>query len=246
MERRAFDEMASLENTHWWFLGRREIISKLCSQFLNPSGANCLEIGFGTGGNVRFLSTMFRYVGLELSDYASNLAKENYPQTDFRTGSLPYDLNALAGERFDNVFLLDVLEHIEQDELSLLKVKEIISEAGVLVLTVPAFRWMWSSHDDVNHHKTRYNLRELREKLQDAGYEVQYISYFNFLLFPLALAQRFFAKYFKSVGESITVPGFGLNALFLWIFKLETRLIPRFKLPFGLSIVALARIKGSR
>lgn len=242
MEKRAFDEMSELENSHWWFLGRRAIVSSIDSSFgALRKGSACLEIGFGTGGNIPFLSNVFRYVGVELNSYALNLARDKFPRADLRAGALPRDLKSLGEERFSHIFLLDVLEHVEEDELSLERVQDFLTDDGVLFLTVPAYRWMWSNHDEINHHKTRYTAGELEHKLEKAGYVVEYISYFNTLLFPLAVVQRFFGKFFKTIGGSVGKPGFGLNFVLYKIFVLEKMLIPRFRLPFGVSIIALAR-----
>ena len=153
-----------------------------------------------------------------------------------RTAAIPFARNS-----FDLIAALDVLEHVEDDTAALRALGEWLSERGVLLTTVPAFQWLWSEHDVLSHHLRRYTRERLTTLLRDAGLNVLYSGYFNSLLFPLAVANIKLGKLVsRDAYRGLQIPARGVNRTLEWIFRVESRLVPRIRLPFGLSIVACA------
>jgi SAM-dependent methyltransferase len=142
--------------------------------------------------------------------------------------------------RFDVVTLLDVLEHLDDPTGALRALAGRLHDRGCLVISVPAYQWLWGPHDDLHHHKRRYTARRLHRELQAAGLQVEYMSYANFLLFPMAVLQRLIARRVPS-RATVHHPGAVLNSLLYAIFKIETWWLPRRRALFGLSLFAVAR-----
>lgn len=234
------------EATHWWFVARRRIVTTFLDDVvreLDPeqrSGLRLLDVGCGAGG---FLETLRRFgnaFGVDPSPAAIEFARSK-SAADVRRGSLPDDL-PFAGAEFDVITLLDVLEHVDEDERALRTLAGLLRPGGYLIITVPAFRFLWSAHDEVNEHRRRYTRDELEERLHAAGFQVRKISYFNTFLFPPIAAMRFLARVLGRNGGANQgiVPG-PVNALLTFIFSSERHVLRRGSLPFGVSLFALAR-----
>lgn len=224
MESSVYRDMAKYENLHWWFVARRAILKSLISRF--RLGGKTLEIGAGTGGNIDIFSpdAFFLEPSEEAVVFLSKSSKNIIKTTieDFDTSEL-----------FDFIACLDVLEHLENDELALAKIMNLMSESGKLLLTVPAYMFLWSKHDEILHHNKRYTLTEIEDLLNRVGLKIEFKSYFNMLLFPLALVGRMIGK------TGTRIPNKILNFIFLNIFTFEKYLLKFFNFPFGLSIVVI-------
>jgi SAM-dependent methyltransferase len=145
-------------------------------------------------------------------------------------------------ENFELITALDVIEHIDDDVTVVRQMGDRLSPRGAIIITVPAHPWLWSSHDEINHHVRRYTRQTLRQAIEAAGLRVEYLSYFNTLLFPLALVQRAFARLTgRRLDDGLTVPAAWLNGTLRWIFALERHAVGRVELPFGLSLLAVVR-----
>lgn len=143
---------------------------------------------------------------------------------------------------FDLVAAFDVLEHVKEDVESLKRLRASIKPDGKLVMTVPAFPFLWSRHDETHHHFRRYTRPQLKQKLQEAGFELEYISYFNSLLFPLVVAARMVKKAFGLADTPDDgMPAQGLNRILRTIFSSERHWIGKISVPFGVSLVAVVR-----
>lgn len=240
MRPEAYVEMAAVEESHWWFVGRRKILVSLLEQLDLPPRANILEIGAGTGGNLLMLSAFGRVSAIEMDARARAFAIEKTKgQVPVEAGICPYTIPAFPVD-FDLVCMFDVLEHIVEDRETLSEVRTRLAPGGRVLVTVPAYQWLWGPHDESLHHKRRYTAGSLRRCAEAAGYHVQKISYFNSLLFPLAVAARL--KDRLSAGSAATgtaVPARPLNSLLAMVFGAERHLLRKATLPVGVSLYAV-------
>ncbi len=238
MDRIIFDRMAALDQTHWWYVARRAILSDVIARVIKPpKDAHILEIGCGTGHNFPVLTRFGQVDGLEVDDAARAIASERLGAA-VGSARLP-ELPGIADASYDLIALLDVLEHIEGDLAALTSIKAKLRPGGRILVTVPANEWMWSAHDIVHHHYRRYNRATLNAVIAAAGLRVDMMSHFNSLLFPLAAAVRIAGKVTGRAEADDAQPPAPLNALFKGIFALERHLIGRVPLPAGVSLVAV-------
>ena len=245
MENEIFQKMLKLESSHWWFVARRKIIQKAINNLDLPRNIRILDAGCGNGDNLSLLSTFGDLVAFEKNEYALKTAKSKKIGEIYKA-ELPDKLPNTIKTNFDLIVLLDVLEHIDDDSKSLTTVRKLMNNKGIILITVPAFQWLWSEHDVIHHHKRRYSKLELREKLDSSGFRIKYISYFNTLLFPFALVERIGQKIFSpSNPEILELPNNKINFLLEKIFSLEAIFMNKISLPFGLSLVAIAEKKNN-
>lgn len=242
MERVAYTAMAKVEEEHWWFVGRRAIIRSLIEGRIRPDqGSRILEAGCGTGGNLELLASFGSLQAFEHDQQVRNIAK-NKTGFDVKAGSLPNGIGEIEGP-FDLIALFDVLEHIEDDEASLRNLSTLMAPNGKLMLTVPALQFLWSSHDEINHHHRRYSRARLHRALKQADLHVEYITYFNSLLLPVAVLDRLFSRFFMRNPKGDEVPNKFLNFVFAKVFASESILLQNFRLPIGLSLCAICTTK---
>jgi SAM-dependent methyltransferase len=238
MERVIFDRMAELDQEHWWYVARREILSDILARHgTDGSSASILEIGCGTGHNLKMLGRFGSLDACELDDEARELAAQRLGRP-VRESRLP-DLSAFEPASYDIIALLDVLEHVPEDEAALQAIRQLLKPGGKLLLTVPANKWMWSGHDVAHHHFRRYSRGDLKRLVRKSGFRVRLLSYFNTLLFPPIAAVRAANKLLKRVEADDALPSAGINRLLQKIFSLEKKLIGRVSMPFGVSLVAV-------
>jgi SAM-dependent methyltransferase len=238
-----FNTFAEIEERHWWFLARREIVLAVAERWL-PAGAAVLDMGCGTGFVLVQLQQRYNAFGLDVSPIALDLCRKR-GLSQASLGS-PEDLSAVEARLFDGVFLLDVLEHLDDDLGALRRVREVLSPGGVVIITVPAFMFLWSRHDEINEHRRRYARGELANLLQRAGLRLEQVSYFNSYLFPLAALARVGGHLLgRRAPGGLHVPPAPVNALLGRIFAAEksrlVRSIGRDGPPFGLSLLAVGR-----
>ncbi len=226
-----FHQMAKKENVHWWYIGRRSIIDFFFKKLHIKKNAEILEIGSGTGSNIDLLNKYGNLSLLEPNNIAYQyLKKKKINKKKIKIGSCPDNLNYT--NKFDIVCLFDVLEHINQDRLTLKKISHILNINGYIIITVPAYQWLWSDHDvRLNHHR-RYNFSKLKMLIPE-NLTIEHATYFNTLLFPLAVIERIFKKFFKIRNNN---DNYFLNFIFKFIFKFERKLLKYFNFPYGLSI----------
>lgn len=229
--------MARDQDAHWWFVVRREILSKLIETTV-PNSAAILEIGCGTGGNLPMLTKFGKVCGVEIDPIAREIAAKRQPDTEILAGALP-DALPLGSRKFDLICLLDVLEHVEADDTALCVSRKHLVPGGRLLLTVPAYQWMFGPHDVIHHHRRRYNARSIKRLAENSAFQVRYLGYFNTLLFPVAAVLRLAEGIFPMLHASDSMPGPAINQLLKLVFGLEHRFLPRLTMPFGLSVVAI-------
>jgi len=239
MERVVYEQMAELDDRHWWYRARREIIADLIRREARlPGNAQILEIGCGTGHNLAMLSGFGHVEGLELDDEARAISEKRLGRKVMRS-PLP-ELAEVKDRHYDLIGAFDVIEHIEDDSAALASIATKLKPGGKFMMTVPAHQWMWSAHDVVNHHKRRYSKRSLRGLVEASPLKLDKIGYFNSLLFPLAVAERAASKVRKKEDADVKLPPAPLNAALELVFGAERHLIGRLPLPIGLSLFAVA------
>jgi SAM-dependent methyltransferase len=239
MERIVYQQMAELDERHWWYRARREILADLIGREVRlPAKAKVLEIGCGTGHNLAMLGKFGRVDALELDEEARAVAEKRLGRKAL-SSPLP-ELGGVAEKHYDLIAALDVIEHIDDDAAAIASIAARLKPGGKLVVTVPAHQWMWSAHDVVNHHKRRYSKRGLKRLIERSPLKLDKIGYFNSLLFPLALADRLASKVRGKQDADLTLPPAPLNAALEKIFAAERHLVGRLPLPPGLSLFVVA------
>jgi len=238
MEREVFDRMAEQDQIHWWYVARRKILAALIARDADlPKDAKILEVGCGTGHNFEMLKSFGALDALEVDDEARALASKRLGSP---VGDAPLpDLRGVPDGHYDLVALLDVLEHVDHRAESLRSIARKLKPNGKILISVPAYQWMWSAHDLAHHHKLRYSKKGLRRDAESAGLKVVKLGYFNSLLFPLAAAVRILGKLVSKTSSDDKVPPAPLNAMFEKIFALERHVVGRMPFPAGISLFAL-------
>jgi len=239
MERVVYDRMAELDQVHWWYRARREILADLIARRIAPPrDARILEVGCGTGHNLEMLRRFGRVEGIEVDPAARALATLRLGQPIMDT-PLPM-LTGVPDRAYDMVAILDVIEHIDDDVAGMRALAGKMKPGAKMLITVPAFPWMWSAHDVVNHHKRRYTRRTLRALVDDAGLKLEMMSWFNSLLFPLAATARLAGRVTGKEDSDDALPPAPVNKMLEWMFGLERYALGRLPFPPGVSLVAIA------
>lgn len=239
MERFVYDQMAELDQRHWWYVARRKVLAELIRRKVRPpANARLLEIGCGTGHNLAMLSEFGHVDGLELDDEARAFAERRLGR-EIMTSPLP-ELTGVPRKHYDVVAALDVVEHIDDDGAAIESIAERLKPGGKLIVSVPAHQWMWSAHDVVNHHKRRYSKRALKRLFENSPLKLEALGYFNSLLFPVAVAERLSSKLRGKDDADLSMPPGPLNAALEAVFAAERHLVGRLPLPPGLSLFAIA------
>lgn len=240
MNQTSYDVEKQVEGFHWWFSVRRKLLKSILASLSLPLDSLALDIGCGTGSNLRPLREEgLRVIGLDNSFYALSLAKAD-SQNLFING----DLNRLPirPKSVGLIIAADILEHLQDDQHGVHECFQALKQGGTLILTVPAFSWVWGIQDLVTGHKRRYTKKEIRDKLTHEGFRVFRSSYFNFFLFfPILLARRvtfLLGLRIRSENE-INFPL--LNSLLKSIFSLEPWILKYLSFPFGVSIFCIAK-----
>lgn len=238
MDVQVYRRMAELDSIHWWFVARRRILKALIERKVRPpKGAKILEIGCGTGHNLGMLAGFGHVEATELEPEARALSSKRLGRP-VHDAALP-DLSLFPPAHFDLVALLDVLEHVDDDNAALGSIRERLKPGGKLLVTVPANRWMWTAHDAAHHHHRRYQRRELGAAANRAGYDIDLLTHFNTLLFAPIAAARLAAKMLGRDSADDAIPPKPVNKTLETVFGLETALVGRVPLPFGVSLVAI-------
>ena len=233
-----FKLMADAQQAHWWFRGRRAVLKQLIENAGIAPQPEILELGCGTGSNLPMLSAYGRVTAVELDDFAREYARAT-TGIDVHPGALPEPLPAFS-QPFDLIGMFDVLEHIEAHGPALERVRDLLAPNGRLLVTVPAYQWLYGAHDRLHHHHRRYTAQSLRTLAEGAGLKVLRVGYFNTLLFPLAVLVRLASAI--APGDSapgVRTPPAVINRLLFSTFALEAKVVGRALFPFGTSVAAL-------
>ena len=243
MMQHTYPILYELEESHWWHIGRRRIIASfvrdICAQVTDRT-PRILDVGCGTGGNLKLLSQFGNAEGVDISADALAFCRER--GLEVKAGAaedLPYE-----DATFDLVTALDVVEHLDDDVAGLREMRRVLRPGGRLLIFVPAFMWLWGVQDDISHHRRRYRLPELRGALNEAGFEVERTTYANITF----LLPTFFGRLLMRVTgikpeseNNINISA--LNPLFGRILGAEATFLRFMNFPIGVSGLCVARAK---
>ncbi|MFH1069957.1 MAG: methyltransferase domain-containing protein [Candidatus Glassbacteria bacterium] len=235
------NKISEIEDWYWWYAGRRRIIIKALSLLKRERRQKVLNIGCGTGADNLGISPFAEVYGTDYSLASLRVSQQKYNTSYFLADatSLPIK-NAIFG----CAFCLDVLEHVKNPEFLLSEAKRVLVDGGSLILTVPAYQWMWTYRDELDGHFKRYIKSELKNLLQNSGFQVDIITYFNFFCFPLALLDFFLCNIKPASQRNIydypMLPK-PINSFLTELFALERFLIPRPGMFFGKSLLCVCK-----
>jgi len=238
------------EDKHAWFMGRTRAIIKYLDAELDSANPTCkvLDIGSGAGNMAHHLAHYGTVIGLDSNPRPLAVAGlRDLTVTQSLGNELPFN-----DDEFDLIALLDTVEHIPDEVGVFEECLRVLKPGGKLMITVPAFMWLWSYNDEINEHQRRYTTSELRTKLTANGFRVKRLSYNNFFLFPLIAGIRLLRPYnpdlesphltqdeevYQVEMEPIPEP---VNTILHIVGRVEAELLQRVNLPFGTSVLCIA------
>jgi SAM-dependent methyltransferase len=230
------------EDRHWWYQGRRRVLERAIARLELPAQAHILDAGCGSGRNMVDLAHHGSVTGVELSPTSVQLARDRDAGEVIEGSVLDMPFNDGS---FDLSVSLDVIEHLEDDIGALRELRRVTKAGGALLVTVPAYQWLWSGHDEINHHHRRYSRRALLAAAEAAGWREDSSAHFNSLLLPVAIALRALERFKPSTTKSsldLWVPPAPLNWALRQPLNLEAAVIGRGgSIPAGLSLLAVFR-----
>ena len=251
MQQHTYAIMRRVEESHWWFVGRRQIIRSFLERLFRDLRANCagqgekgsainiLDVGCGTGANLEMLSQFGRAQGVDVSAEALSFCQaRGLEQVKLGAAeALPYDDNS-----FELVTGLDVVEHLDDDLAGLKEMRRVLRPGGRALLFVPAFMFLWGVQDDISNHRRRYTLKDLKRVVREAGFEVERATYVNISFFAPILFGRLFmrATGLRPESENNITIGF-LNGVLGKLLAAERSPLRYLNFPFGVSIICVAR-----
>lgn len=218
----------------WWYSVRKKIIKKIIERYLiKKRHLNILDIGSGMGGLLEVLNDYGKVSIVETNKDCRNYLKDNFA---YIKRIIP-SISKIKG-KFDLITIFDALEHIKDDKKTIKELRLFLNDGGAIMITVPAFQFLWSSHDELSMHFRRYNKKSIKEVFRD--YKEIKISFFNyFLFFPILITRKFFNMLNLKVKQNEIGNNFLFNSILKQIFNIETLLINKIDIPFGTSLYAI-------
>lgn len=243
MDKSLYTDYERQEETHWWFTGRQKVIGQLLKHKTIPHHIDrALDIGCGTGFCTSLVSEIADSVWcVEMAEEMIEILKQKNKNYHITQGWWP---DVEINQTFQLVTLFDSLEHIADEARVLKKIESVLEPGGVVMITVPAYMFLWSEHDTLSHHKRRYSKKYMRKMVTEStGLTILRLSYFNtFFFIPIALFRLIKkALGLKTGGSDVFVVPKMLNSVMSWIFEQEGTLVRRVNLPFGTSLVCVAQ-----
>ncbi len=243
-----FEQLFETESKSFWFIVRNRIISQMMKRYL-PSPAKIMDVGCGTG----FVASEIKKQGYtvdcgDVFPRALSFCRRRDAGTSYFQVNLEEEIFV---DEYDGVCAFDVLEHLDHDRVALDTLHRLLKEGGYAFITVPAFPFLWSDEDRMAGHKRRYTSRDLKEKVKQSGFTVCKMTYFMTLLFPALVIRRrchgTSSPDKDSDGKdknrciSEIKPNRLVNSLLYGVFRIEPFLLSRMNLPFGGSLICVAK-----
>lgn len=232
-----------LYQRHWWWRARTELIVQTLREIQPPQGwENILDIGCGNGLFFERLSEFGRseFGSVEGVEPAVELISGDNPNRD-RIYICPFDESFQPRKNYSLILMLDVLEHMENPTAALRHALHVLSPDGALILTVPAFQWLWGNHDVMNHHFRRYTKHSFRKEASEAGLEIVRERYFYHWLFPVKFTAGILERIFKSNPRLPKIPSPPINEILFRLSRAEQKMSSSMPVPFGTSLLIVGR-----
>jgi SAM-dependent methyltransferase len=241
METAEYAAMAEVEHTYWWHVGRQEIVRReIHRQFRETSGPlRLLNVGCGTGGDVAMLESFGTVDNVDIAEEALAFMRARGHERVHRADAtrLPF-----PDGQFDAVVALDVLEHIPQDGTALAEWRRVLKPGGRIVLTVPAYQWLWSEHDVALHHQRRYTRRPLHDLARAADLRIGKLTHAIVISLPLIVGYRLLNGLrgrSKDAGATYVPVPRAVNRLLVNLLTVEAALHRHLRFPAGTSLLAV-------
>ena len=244
MKEHTYPILFRVEQSHWWYTGRRKILTEFVEDIcrrVTDRRPRILDVGCGTGANLLMLSQYGDAEGVDVSEDALAFCRERgLDRVRLGAGEeLPYEDGT-----FDLVTALDVVEHMDDDLAGLREMRRVLRPGGRVLLFVPTFMFLWGLQDDVSNHRRRYRLPELRRVLEQAGFEIERTTYANITFFlPILLVRKLMRLTGIKTESENTITVSALNGVLGRVFGAESWWLKRMNLPFGVSGLCVARVK---
>ncbi len=241
MEPSVYEVESRVQQTHWWFVGRRRLFRNLILPLAIPRDRPVLDVGAGTGNNLELLKELeFKAAhGIDSNELAIQFSSQKGFAFLTRADvcALPY-----LDNQFHLVLATDLIEHVEHDAQAVVEIFRVLVPGGWAIITVPAFPGLWGLQDDVSHHFRRYYPRSLMEMVRHAGFRVERSFCFNYLLLvPIWVARRTMRMFRVRLESENQVNNQLLNALFRAVFRFDVSTASWVRPPVGVSFLLLLR-----
>ena len=244
MKEHTYPIMFRVEQSHWWYTGRRKILASFVEEIcrrVTDRRPRILDVGCGTGANLLMLSKYGDAEGVDVSEDALAFCRERGLES-VKLGAaeeLPYDDGT-----FDLVTALDVVEHMDNDLAGLREMRRVLRPGGRVLLFVPTFMFLWGLQDDVSNHRRRYRLPELRRVLEQAGFEIERTTYANITFFlPILLGRKLMRVTGIKAESENNINVSALNGVLGSLLGAESVVLRYMDIPFGVSGLCVAKAK---
>jgi SAM-dependent methyltransferase len=241
MDAAVYEAEAAVEATHWWFVGRRKLFARIIGKLPVAPDDPVLDVGTSTGTNLRLLRELGfqRVTGLDMSEDAIRFCSAK-GLGSVRLGDvtrMPFE-----DQSFSLVLATDIIEHVDDDGAAIAEIHRVLKPGGCALVSVPAFPSLWGFQDEVSHHKRRYRMKPLLDKLRQGRLEPLDAFHFNFLLFgPIWAARQFFKVAKPDIRSENDLNPPLVNSILGTVFDFDVKAAQRLRPPFGVSILVAAQ-----